>query len=397
MEFNPFSADFFDDPYETYRWIRDEAPAYENTQYGFWALSRYDDVLAAHRDWKTFSSEHGLTIDQLTDPDTPMKGSSIIMMDPPAHDQQRKLVSRVFTPWAVQALEPMVRDTITAFLTPLEDHADFDLVADFAAPFPVEVISTMLGVPPADRQQIRHWTDELLHREPDTPGVTQAGMEAALDQVQYFMDLIAEKRRHPGEDMITRLTTVEVTDEDGPSQHLSDGEIAGFATLLAAAGSETVTKLVGNGVVLFHRNPGEWRKLLDDPGTSPAAVEEVLRYWAPSQYQGRFSHVDSTWHGRTIPAGMPVLLITGAANRDERAYDDPDGFTIDRPATLPLGLGHGIHACLGAALARLESRVAFEEIAARWPRYTVDESGLRRVHMSNVAGYSNVPVAAAAA
>jgi len=396
VDFDPFSADFFDDPYETYRWMRDEAPAYENTRYGFWALSRYDDVLAAHRDWKTFSSAHGLTIDQLTDPDTPVQGTSIIMMDPPEHEPMRKLVSRVFTPKAVQALEPMVRDTITAYLAPLEDRSDFDLVADFAAPFPVEVISTMLGVPAADRQQIRHWTDELLHREPDTPGVTQTGMEAALFQVQYFMDLVAEKRRHPGDDMITRLTAVEVTDQDGAGQHLSAGEIAGFATLLAAAGSETVTKLVGNGVVLFHRFPDQWRALLDDRGKVTGAVEEVLRYWAPSQYQGRFSHAPSTWHGTTIPAGMPVLLITGAANRDERAYDDPDGFDIDRPASLPLGLGHGIHACLGAALARLESRVAFEEIANRWPRYQVDETGLQRVQMSNVAGYSNVPVAAAA-
>jgi len=396
MEFNPFSADFFDDPYETYRWMRDEAPAYENTQYGFWALSRYDDVLAAHRDWKTFSSEYGLTIDQLTDPDTPVKGTSIIMMDPPEHDQMRKLVSRVFTPRAVQSLEPMVRDTIRRYLTPLEDRADFDLVAEFSAPFPVEVISTMLGVPPADRQQIRHWTDVLLHREPDTPGVTQAGMEAALYQVQYFIDLIAEKRRVPGDDMISRLTTVEVTDEDGASHRLSDGEIAGFAGLLAAAGSETVTKLIGNGVVLFHRFPDQWQKLLDDPDQGPGAVEEVLRYWAPSQYQGRFSHAPSTWHGVTIPEGVPVLLITGAANRDERAYEHPDVFDVGRPAQLSVGLGHGIHACLGAALARLESRVAFEAVAARWPRYAVEEAGLRRVHMANVAGFSNVPVLAAA-
>ncbi len=396
MEFNPFSPDFFDDPYETYRWMRDEAPAYENSRYGFWALSRYDDVLAAHRDWQTFSSEHGLTIDQLTDPDSPVRGTSIIMMDPPEHDRMRKLVSRVFTPRAVSGLEPMIRATITRFLEPLADRDEFDLVADFAAPFPVEVISTMLGVPPDDRQQIRIWTDDLLHREPDQPGLTPAGTEAALLTVGYFLDLIAEKRRHPGEDMITRLTAVEVVDDDGEASRLTDGEIAGFAGLLAAAGSETVTKLLGNGVVLFHRHPDQWQALLDDPSKGPGAVEEVLRYWAPSQYQGRFSHAESTWHGTTIPAGVPVLLITGAANRDERAYDDPDAFDIERPATLPLGLGHGIHACLGAALARLESRVAFEEIGARWPRYAVEEDGLRRVHMSNVAGFSNVPVLAAA-
>ena len=189
---------------------------------------------------------------------------------------------------------------------------------------------------------------------------------------------------------------MEVTDEDGTTHQLTDGDIAGFAVLIAAAGSETVTKQVGNGVVLFDRNPDEWRQLLDDRSQAANAVEEVLRYWAPSQYQGRFSNAASTWHGVTIPEGMPVLLITGAANRDERAYDDPDQFDIDRPQPLAVGLGHGIHACLGAALARLESRIAFDEIADRWPRYAVDDAGLRRVQMSNVAGFSNVPVRASA-
>jgi len=148
--------------------------------------------------------------------------------------------------------------------------------------------------------------------------------------------------------------------------------------------------------VLFHRNPGEWRKVVDDPGRIPNAVEEVLRYWAPSQYQGRYSHLDSEWHGVTIPAGEPVFLVTGAANRDEREYENPDAFDVDREIGLSIGLGHGIHACLGAALARLETRMAIEEWASRWPEYSVDDAGLRRVNMSNVAGYSNVPVAVGA-
>jgi cytochrome P450 len=396
VDFNPFSPDFFDDPYDTYRWLRDEAPVYCNESFGFWALSRYEDVVAAHRDWTTFSSEHGVTLDQLRDPESPVRGTSIIMMDPPEHEHLRKLVSRVFTPRAVAALEPMVRQVIRAQLDPLMDRDQFDLVADFSAPFPVEVISTMLGVPPADRQQIRHWTDMLLHREPNDPRMTPEGMEAALLTVSYFLELIADKRGAPGDDVITRLLEVEVTDEDGTTHRLHDGDIAGFAGLLAAAGSETVTKLVGNGVVLFDRNPDEWRRLLDDRSQTVNAVEEVLRYWAPSQYQGRFSQAPSTWHDVEIPEGMPVLLITGAANRDERAYPDADRFDIDRPQPLSVGLGHGIHACLGAALARLESRIAFEELADRWPGYAVDDAGLRRVQMANVAGFSNVPVRAAA-
>jgi cytochrome P450 len=396
MEFNPYSADFFDDPYETYRWLRDEAPVYHNERYRFWALSRFDDVVAAHRDWKRFSSAHGVTIDQMTDPDNSMGGTSIIMMDPPEHDRMRKLVSRAFTPRAIAGIEPIVNEVITEYLTPLEGAREFDLVADFSAPFPVEIISRILGVPKQDRQQIRHWTDDMLHREADDPKPTEKGMAAGLDQVVYFLDLCKAKRAEPGDDMITKLTEVEVELEDGSMAQLTDEEIAGFATLLAAAGSETVTKQVGNGVVLFARNPTEWKKLLADPTKAHGAVEEVLRYWAPSQYQGRYTEEPVTMHDVTIPAGEAVILVTGAANRDERHFKDPDRFDIDREIDLAIGLGHGIHACLGAALARLESRVAFEEIAKRWPEFEIDEGGLRRVNMSNVAGFSNVPVAVAA-
>jgi cytochrome P450 len=217
-------------------------------------------------------------------------------------------------------------------------------------------------------------------------------MDAGLNQILYFLELIKEKREHPGEDMLDQLIDAEVPDDDGNLQRLADDEIAGFALLLASAGSETVTKLVGSAIVLFDRFPTEWNKLLDDPGKTVNAVEEVLRYWAPSQYQGRYSNTDSEWHGVTLPAGQPVFLLTGAANRDEREYENPDVFDIDREIGLSIGLGHGIHACLGAALARLESRMAIDEWRTRYPKYSVHEDGLRRVNMSNVAGYSNVPV-----
>jgi cytochrome P450 len=276
-----------------------------------------------------------------------------------------------------------VRTLVTKHLDPLVGEPAFDLTADFAGPFPVEVICEILGVPDGDRQQIRHWVDDMLHREPGDPEPTQAGMEAGLNTILYVLDLAAEKRRNPTPDMLSGLVDA----------GLSDEEIAGFGVLVAGAGSETVTKLVGGGVVLFDRNPGEWAKVLADPsGALPGAVEEILRFWAPSQYQGRRSTEASEWHGVTIPADEPVLLLTGAANRDPRAYEDPDRFDIGRPMKLSVGFGHGIHSCLGAALARLESRVAFEEIAKRWPEYSVNEDGLRRVQMSNVAGYSNVPV-----
>ena len=392
MEFNPLSPDFFDDPYDTYRWLRDDAPCYHNEQYGFWALSRFDDVVAAHRDWRTFSSTHGPTLDMLTDPENPFEGSSIIQMDPPQHERLRKLVSRAFTPRAMTRMEPIAREVITRYLDAVAGEREFDAVADFAALFPVEIISTILGVPEADRQQIRHWADKTLFREPDNPKPTDEGMAAMLEQLTYFLELISDKRAHPSDDMIGNLIEAEVVDEAGERQRLSDGEIAGFASLIGAAGSETVTKLVGNAVVLFDRNPGEWKKVLDAPKRIPNAVDEILRYWAPSQYQGRFSMVDSEWHGVTIPADQPVLLVTGAANRDERQYENPDGFDIDREIGLSLGFGHGIHSCLGAALARLESRMAIAEWSARYPKYRVDDGGLRRVNMANIAGFSNVPV-----
>jgi cytochrome P450 len=391
VDFNPFSSDFFDDPYATYAWLRDHAPVYYSEQYGFWALSRYDDVVTAHRDWKVFSSTHGVTIDQLTDPDPVTVDGSIIFLDPPEHERLRRLVSRVFTPKAVADLQPLVREIVTGHLDDLGPADTFDVVADVAAPFPVEVICAILGVPENDRQQIRHWVDDMLHREPDDPKPTRAGMEAGLHCVLYLLELAREKRRHPGDDMLSALVEAEVPADDGTTYQLDDAAVASFATLLAGAGSETVTKLIGSGVVLFARNPGEWEKVVADPAALSGAIEEILRYWAPSQYQGRFTRAEVTLHDVTIPEGSPVLLLTGAANHDERAYADPDRFDIDRPLQLSVGFGHGIHSCLGAALARLEGRVAFEEIRARWPRFSVDETGLRRVQMANVAGYSSVP------
>lgn len=393
VEFDPFSSVFFDDPHEMYRRLRDEAPVFYSERYRFWALSRWDDVVAAHKEWQTLSSSHGVDLSTLSrDPEIIRSFRSIIMMDPPDHDRLRALVSRVFTPRAVAALEPMIREVITGFLDQLDGREHFDAVAEFSAPFPVEIISRMLGVPPADRQQIRHWLDVQLHREPGRMDPTPEGEQAGLESGAYFHRLAGEKRRSPGDDMLSRLTQVEVDRGDGQMTGLDDVEIAGFAGLLGGAGAETVTKLVGNAVVLFARHPDQWQRLLDDPGNVTPAVEEILRYLPPSQYQGRFSVRDMTLHGVTIPAGYPVLLVTGAATRDERFFDDPDRFDIGRAPSLALGLGYGIHACLGAALARMESRIAITELARRWPRYEIDEGGLRRVHMSNVAGFANVPV-----
>ncbi len=391
VEFDPFSRDFFDDPYDTYAHLRDHAPCFYSEQYDFYALSRFDDVVAAHRDFQTFTSTHGQTYEDLST-GQPLETRSIISMDPPEHTRYRTLVSRSFTPRSIGSYEALVRDIIGGYLDPLMGRRQFDVLEEFAAPFPVEIISTILGVPAEDRQQIRRWTNALLHREEGSATGDQVAADAGMAQGLYLFQLAQKKRAAPADDLLTALIGAEVEAADGSTAHLDDAEIAGFGTLLAAAGSETVTKLVGNAVVLFHRHPDQWAKVLDDPSAIPNAVEEILRYWAPSQYQGRFSMADSEWHGVAIPKGKPVFLITGAANRDPRRYDDPDRFDITREPGLAVGLGHGLHVCLGAALARLESRVAIEEIARRWPAFEVNEEGLRRVQMSNVAGYSSVPL-----
>jgi cytochrome P450 len=393
VEFDPFSDDYFNDPTEVYRRLRDEAPVYFSERYGFYALSRFADVLAAHRDWERLSSAHGIDLNTLTkDPEIIRTFRSIIMMDPPEHDRLRALVSRVFTPRAVDALEPMIREVITGALKPFEDAQEFDAVSDFSAPFPIEIISRMLGVPERDRQGIRERLDISLHREPGQLDLTPEGEQAVIENGAYFYELAGEKRKNPADDMLSRLTQVTVDRGDGVETGLDDVEIAGFAGLLGGAGAETVTKLVGNAVVLFARHPEQWQKILDDREKIPRAVEEILRYVPPSQYQGRFSVADCEFESGTIPAGFPVLLITGAATRDPRAFERADEFDIERQPGISIGFGHGVHSCLGAALARMESRVALEELARRWRRLEIDEAGLRRVHMSNVAGYSHVPV-----
>ncbi|HSJ98168.1 MAG TPA: cytochrome P450, partial [Myxococcota bacterium] len=221
-------------------------------------------------------------------------------------------------------------------------------------------------------------------------------LEAMGRTTAYFVELIAERRRRPGDDLLARLLDAEVADDDGRPTRLSPGEILGFVTLLSGAGNETVTKLLGNAAVLLARHPEARAALVEDPTRIPGAIEECLRYWPPSQYQGRHLTRAVTLHGVTIPAGARVLLLTGAACRDEREFPDADAFRIDRPVPIQLAFGHGAHKCLGAALARLEARVALEEWLARVPVWEVDDAGLVRVHMTSVMGFARVPVRIAA-
>ena len=315
------------------------------------------------------------------------------MIDPPRHDRLRALVSRVFTPRAIGALEPMIREVITGYLDQLDPSDEMDLVGGFAGPFPVEIISRMLGVPAPDRQQIRHWLDSMLTREVGEIGPSKAAQADGAAMARYFFELAAEKRAHPTDDMLSRLTQVEVADDDGVMQQLDDGEIAGFGTLIGGAGAETVTKLVGNAVVLFDRHPEQWQMVLDDPSCIPQAVEEILRYYPPSQYQGRYA---------------PEAVDAARRHDPRRHPDDPPHRRRDpRRAGLrrPRPLRHH------AASDRCRSASATASTAASAPRWRgwragspsrswrsasratrSGRDGLERVHMANVAGYSHVPV-----
>ncbi|WP_396927572.1 cytochrome P450 [Mycolicibacterium sp.] len=390
--FDPFSEDFFVSPYETYRRMREEAPVYYSQEYDFYALTRHEDVAAAFKDFETFSSAYGVDLGQVRKGEVTKHGS-IIAMDPPAHRRMRSLLNKVFTPRAIEAQRALVVELVDKHLSTV-DPSGFDFVQDFSALFPVDVMTTMQGVPEEDRQQIRLWIDELLHRESGDVEMTEAGQKAAVDMAIYYFRLIKKRRDDLGDDLLSKLICAEIEREDGQMEPLDNIEITEFATLLGGAGAETVTKLIGNAAVVFAQNPDQWELLQDDRTKIPLAVEELLRYEAPAQYNVRCSLREITLHGVTIPAGRPVFLVGGSANRDERVWTDPDRFDIDRDRTQAqnLGLGYGIHSCLGAALARLESAIALDKMLDFMPRFEVDFSGCKRVNMQNVAGWSNVPV-----
>jgi cytochrome P450 len=382
LVYDPYSYAIHEDPYPTYKRLRDEAPAYHNAERGFWALSRFQDVYDAMHDWQTYSSQGGVALEG-SGKAPPM----IIAMDPPRQVKLRRLVSSVFTPRRIAQMEPQIRGLTLKHLLPLLDRQEFDFIQDFSAKLPMDVISTMLGVPDSDQDMLRAWSDTLLHREPGNPNVTPQGMEAAGNLVRYFAADLARRRERPGEDLISGLLAAEV---DG--EKLADDEILGFCFLLVIAGNETTTKMLGNAVYLLHKHPEQRALLVREPQRIADAVEEVVRFDNSTQMLARVLTREVELHGRTLPKGARVLLLLGSGNRDERVFDRADQFDITRPPQPHLAFGFGIHVCLGASLARLEGRVALEEVLSRLPDYDLDEGGLLRVHSPNVRGYARMPL-----
>jgi cytochrome P450 len=390
--FDPYSEDFYNDPFDIYRRMREDAPLYYDEKEDFYALTRHEDVAAAFKDSDTYSSARGCDL-AMVRKGVSAEQKSIIFMDPPEHRHMRSLLNKAFTPRAIQSQVETIHEVIDKYLGACNPE-NFDIVQDFSGPFPVEVITRMAGVPEEYRQQVRHWIDTSLHHEPGQIEVSEAGMQANIDTAMYYFGLIQERRGDLQDDMISRLITAEIPGEDGSTRQLDDIEITGFATLLGGAGAETVTKLIGNAAVIFARNPDQWQKVQDDRSKIPGAVEELLRFEGPVQYNVRYTLKEAQVSGGVIPPFKPVFLCGAAANRDSDAFTDADTFDIERDQTEAqhLGLGYGIHSCLGAALARLESRIALEKLVDFMPRYEVDWDGCKRVNMQNVAGWKHVPV-----
>ena len=385
VEYNPFDWDTAHNPYPVYRQLRDEAPVYRSEQFGFWALSRYEDVIAAHLNSDDFSSAHGVTIEG-AEKDAPF----LIVKDPPEHTAHRRIVGRLFTPRRIALMEPFVRRTAAGLLDKLRDADRFDVVEDFSFRLPLDVISELIGIPESYRLQIHHLSDRIAVRE--SAEMTEDGILATLELAGLLTDLVRERRASPGDDVITMLMNTPVEEEDGRTRMLTDDELAGRFLELSFAGHETVAKLIPNGVVALTWFPGARRELAANPALMANAVEEMLRWDPPSHYQGRWTTRDVEVRGTVIPAEQRVILVTGSAVHDERKYPDPDTFDIHRDIDRHVSFGFGRHLCLGASLARLETRVAFEELLKRFPDFSIDETGVERRVSVNVRGLSKLPL-----
>jgi cytochrome P450 len=389
LAWDPYDTVIDSNPYETWRRLRDEAPLYRNDEYDFWALSRYADVNAASRDPLTFSSAKGTVLEMMGN-EIAVPGM-IIFMDPPAHDDMRVLVSRAFTPRRVAALEQRIREICAEHLDPQIGSGGFDYLVDFGAQLPSKVISALLGVPASDQPFVLHTIDTMFHIEPDVGMLNDVSFGAQIELVEYVNAQLAERHKSPQDDMMTALTQVEVKTEDG-TRKLTDDEAAAFTLLLVSAGTETVARLLGWAAVVLDNFPDERVLMVNDPALNANAVEELLRFEAPSPVQGRTLTQEVTMHGETLPVDAKVLMITGSAGRDERAYPDPDRFDVRRKFDQQLSFGVGAHYCVGAALARLEGRIALEETLARFPQWQVDHDRAQRLHTSTVRGYKSVPI-----
>ena len=383
--FNPYEYEFHDDPYPLYARLRAEAPVYRNEELDFWALSRYSDVAAAFRDFETFSSANGVMIEPSVWGPEAWKFTSFVAMDPPRHTRMRALMSRAFTPRRVAALEPRIREIGGGYLEAALDRGDFDFMADLAARLPMDVISELMGVPGPDRPAVRRLADQMLHREEGMRDVPAAAVEAGLALSEYYLGLLAERRRAPADDLISALA-----DAGTVGARLADDELMAVLFLLIGAGSETTTHLLGSAWYWAWRYPAQ--RADGFGGNITGWIEETLRFDSPAQVIARTAARDLQLRGVRVPAGGRILLLAGSAGRDGQVFPSPDHYDLRRDTSKHINFGNGRHFCLGAALGRLEARVTLEQLVQRVkPSYEIDPDRISRVHSVNVRGFATLP------
>jgi cytochrome P450 len=385
--YDPFDFDIDDNPYPIWKRLRDEAPLYHNDKYNFYALSRYEDVSRELTNWEAYRSGRGTTMDIIMS-GIEVPPGIILFEDPPIHDLHRHLLSRVFTPRRMEAIEPLTRDFCVRALDPLVGTRGFDFIANLGAMVPMRTIGYLLGIPEDNQEALRdRGGRQLTLKEGTFRVVTEEFFEQSYEMFSEYIDWRVE---HPSDDLMTQLLNVEFED-DGVTRRLTRTEVLQYTNMIAGAGNETTTRLIGFMGQLLAEHPDQRRRIVDNPPLIPMAIEEVLRYEAPSPVQARYVARDIECHGTTVPEGSVMLLINGSANRDERKFPDADRFDIHRGAT-HLSFGHGLHFCLGSALARMQARVALEEVIKRWPDWEVDYANAHKAHTTSVRGWAKLPV-----
>jgi len=386
--FDPYDVDINADPYPVYERLREESPAYHNDRYDFWALTRHADVEKALVNWQVFSNTRSDILDVIKSGVTLPPGV-ILFEDPPTHTLHRGLMSRVFTPKRMAALEDQVRDYCIRCLDPLVGSDRFDIIGELAAELPMRVIGMLLGIPEEDQVAVRDKTDADLRTRPGQPMKVREGSVANGDM---FADYIEWRAHHPSDDLMTQLLHAEFEDENGEMRTLKREEVLTYTTVLAGAGNETTGRLIGWLVKLLAEHPDQRRQVLEDRSLIPRVIDEALRFEPTGHATARFVMEDVDYHGRTIPAGSAVLLLVAAANRDPRRYAHPDVFDIHREDIQHLTFGFGVHYCLGANLARLEGRVALDELLNRFPEWDIDYEQSKLASSSTVRGWERMPI-----
>jgi len=386
--YDPYDVEINADPYPAFRRLREDAPLYYNEQHDFYALSRFADVDRALVDHETFSSARGAIL-ELIKANIDMPPGVIIFEDPPIHDVHRKLLARMFTPRKIGDLEAKIREFCARSLDPLIGTDRFDFVADLGAQMPMRVIGMLLGVPEEDQEAARDFANAQMRTEAGKPMKAAAEGMAGGDFFARYIDWRAE---HPSDDIMTELLSVEFEDERGTRRRLTREELLTYVSVVSGAGNETTTRLIGWAGKVLAEHPDQRRQLVENPALIPAAVEELLRYESPAPHVARYVTRDVEYYDQTVPAGSVMMMLVGAANRDHRQFSpDGDVFDIRRTPRQHLAFSVGTHYCLGSALARLEGRIALEEILQRFPEWDVDLTDAKLSPTSTVRGWEAMP------